>query len=329
MNANEAARSSHASAADDAVRIRDLTVSFATDAGAVMAVDGVSLHVREGEFVSVVGLNGAGKTTLFNALSGLVAYRGTIRFDGRDLRGMSGAAIARAGLVQCPETRELFGDMTVRENLELGGYHLADTARAKQLAWLFDLFPVLESRQSQTARTPVAGTPARPVTGTVLTAPGFGTSPPRPVAESIRPAAGTTTVPPAPTDAAVPRITPTTTTETRASTEDRTEMCPRESACTNVVDDEEPDEKLTCDPDGPGWSALHSDMSPGAADSMPTWTTNDRVPSGMTPPVGTSATRTSPAAIRAAVRPPSTATGATCTHPPAPSCADGTVGRLV
>jgi branched-chain amino acid transport system ATP-binding protein len=117
------------------------------------ALDGVSLQVREGEFVSVVGLNGAGKTTLFNALSGLVPYKGKIRFDGRDLHGMSGAAIARAGLVQCPETRELFGDMTVRENLELGGYHLAEAARAKQLSWLFNLFPILESRQGQTART--------------------------------------------------------------------------------------------------------------------------------------------------------------------------------
>ncbi|MEI5996113.1 ATP-binding cassette domain-containing protein [Paraburkholderia bengalensis] len=117
------------------------------------ALDQVSLQVREGEFVSVVGLNGAGKTTLFNAISGLVRYTGTIRFHGQDLKGMSGAAIARSGVVQCPETRELFGDMTVRENLDLGGYHLADKARADQLAWLFDLFPILKSRQGQTART--------------------------------------------------------------------------------------------------------------------------------------------------------------------------------
>ncbi|VXC98089.1 ABC transporter [Burkholderia sp. 8Y] len=121
--------------------------------GKARALDGVSLHVREGEFVSVVGLNGAGKTTLFNAICGLVPSHGTIRFGGENLKGMSGAAIARAGIVQCPETRELFGDMTVRENLDLGGYHLSNTARAEQLAWLFELFPILESRQSQTART--------------------------------------------------------------------------------------------------------------------------------------------------------------------------------
>jgi ABC-type branched-subunit amino acid transport system ATPase component len=121
--------------------------------GKATALDGVSLTVREGEFVSVVGLNGAGKTTLFNAISGLVPYSGDIRFAGNGLKAMSGAAIARAGIVQCPETRELFSDMTVRENLDLGGYHLPDGERADQLAWLFDLFPILKSRQTQTART--------------------------------------------------------------------------------------------------------------------------------------------------------------------------------
>ncbi|BBQ01698.1 ABC transporter ATP-binding protein (plasmid) [Burkholderia sp. SFA1] len=121
--------------------------------GKARALEGVNMHVREGEFVSVVGLNGAGKTTLFNAISGLVPYEGAIRYGARDLKGMTGAAIARAGIVQCPETRELFSDMTVRENLDLGGYHLSDTMRADQLAWLFELFPILESRQAQTART--------------------------------------------------------------------------------------------------------------------------------------------------------------------------------
>jgi branched-chain amino acid transport system ATP-binding protein len=131
------------------LEVQDLSVFY----GKARALDNASLHVREGEFVSLVGLNGAGKTTLFNAISGLVHYHGTIRFDGHDLKGMSGAAIARSGVVQCPETRELFGDMSVRENLDLGGYHLAAAARSKQLAWLFELFPILKSRQGQTART--------------------------------------------------------------------------------------------------------------------------------------------------------------------------------
>ena len=89
----------------------------------------------------MVGLNGAGKTTLFNAISGLVPYAGTIAWAGTSLRGQTPAAIARGGVVQCPETRELFGDMSVRENLDLGGQHLPAAERDSQLAWLLDLLP--------------------------------------------------------------------------------------------------------------------------------------------------------------------------------------------
>jgi ABC-type branched-subunit amino acid transport system ATPase component len=109
--------------------------------------------VKEGEFVSVVGLNGAGKTTLFNAISGLVPYSGRINWSGEPLAGRSAAAIARAGIVQCAETRQLFGDMSVRENLDLGGWHLPPAEEAKQLDWLFELFPILRHRQGQVART--------------------------------------------------------------------------------------------------------------------------------------------------------------------------------
>ncbi len=121
--------------------------------GKAQALQDVSLDVREGEFVSLVGLNGAGKTTLFNAISGLVPYSGTIQWAGEVLRGRSPAAIARGGVVQCPETRELFGDMTVRENLELGGDHLDPVERKRILAYLFELFPILETRRAQVART--------------------------------------------------------------------------------------------------------------------------------------------------------------------------------
>ena len=131
------------------LEVENLSVSY----GKAQALNDVSLHVGTGEFVSVVGLNGAGKTTLFNAISGLVPSTGTIRFDGTDLRGRSAARIARGGVVQCPESRELFGDMSVRENLDLGGQHLSREACAKQLEWLFELFPILRNRQRQTART--------------------------------------------------------------------------------------------------------------------------------------------------------------------------------
>lgn len=121
--------------------------------GKAQALDRVSIAIREREFVSIVGLNGAGKTSLFNAISGFVAYSGSIRFGGRNLATQSAAAIARSGLVQCPETRELFGDLSVRENLELGGSHLGATERAEQLHWLLDLFPILSERAHQPART--------------------------------------------------------------------------------------------------------------------------------------------------------------------------------
>jgi len=121
--------------------------------GKALALRDVSLHVHEGEFVSVVGLNGAGKTTLFNAISGLVPCSGTIRWAGHSLRGTSPAAVARGGIVQCPETRELFGEMTVRENLDLGGNALTETELGERLEWLFGLFPILRDRQAQIART--------------------------------------------------------------------------------------------------------------------------------------------------------------------------------
>ena len=121
--------------------------------GKAQALENVSIHVHAGEFVSVVGLNGAGKTTLFNAISGLLPYAGDIRREGATLRGKTAATIARNGIVQCPEGRELFVDMTVRENLDLGGQHLPPAECAEQIAWLFELFPILRERQKQAAGT--------------------------------------------------------------------------------------------------------------------------------------------------------------------------------
>jgi ABC-type branched-subunit amino acid transport system ATPase component len=131
------------------LEVRNLGVLY----GRATALEDVSLHVGEGEFVSVVGLNGAGKTTLFNAISGLLPYSGSIAWRGEPLAGRTAGAIARAGIVQCPETRELFGDMSVRENLDLGGQHLPVADAARQRDWLFGLFPILNARQTQAART--------------------------------------------------------------------------------------------------------------------------------------------------------------------------------
>jgi branched-chain amino acid transport system ATP-binding protein len=90
---------------------------------------------------------------LFNTISGFLPYSGDIIRDGEKLRGTSPAKIARSGVVQCPESRELFGEMSVRENLDLGGQHLTEEDRQKQLTWLFELFPILKERQGQMAQT--------------------------------------------------------------------------------------------------------------------------------------------------------------------------------
>lgn len=121
--------------------------------GKARALAEINLEVREREFVSIVGLNGAGKSTLFNAISGMVEYRGTIEFEGSNLRGLSAAKIARSGIIQCPETRELFGELSVGENLEVAGLHLSAQALQEQKIWLFDLFPILKTRLRQTAVT--------------------------------------------------------------------------------------------------------------------------------------------------------------------------------
>jgi branched-chain amino acid transport system ATP-binding protein len=117
------------------------------------ALENVSLHVNRREFVAIVGLNGAGKTTLFNAVSGLLPYAGDIRREGRSLSGRTAATIAREGIVQSPEGRELFGAMTVGENLDMGGHRLEEKDRTERRNWLFDLFPILRERQTQTAAT--------------------------------------------------------------------------------------------------------------------------------------------------------------------------------
>ncbi len=136
-------------AAPKLLEVKSLEVFY----GKAQALENIDLIVHEREFVSIVGLNGAGKTTLFNAISGLIPARGSITWQG-DVRGkQTPAAIARAGIVQCPETRELFGDMSVRENLDLGGQHQSKADSAERLEWLLNLFPILKSRAGQAART--------------------------------------------------------------------------------------------------------------------------------------------------------------------------------
>jgi branched-chain amino acid transport system ATP-binding protein len=119
------------------------------------AVRDVSLEVREGEVVALIGANGAGKTTTLRALSGLLPLRrGRIELDGQRLDGLGSAQVAARGIAHVPEGRQLFPTMTVRENLELGARtRAARQARARTLDRVFELFPRLLEREAQLAGT--------------------------------------------------------------------------------------------------------------------------------------------------------------------------------
>src|SRR5262245_52230748 len=122
--------------------------------GDLVAVSDVSLEVRRGEAVALVGRNGAGKTPTLRAISGLLPLRrGTIELDGARLDGLGSAEIVARGIGHVPEGHQLFPTMTVRENLELGGRGAPRGARRATLDWGLDRFPRLAERQRQPAGT--------------------------------------------------------------------------------------------------------------------------------------------------------------------------------
>ena len=145
----------HATAADGAaapmLEVADLHVSY----GQVDAVRGVSLLLRPGQIVSVIGPNGAGKTTLLAAIMGLLPSIGTLRFEGRDLRRLDVEARVEHGLCLVPEKRELFGELSVLDNLRLGAYakRLSREMLKHRLQAVYERFPRLAERRSQRADT--------------------------------------------------------------------------------------------------------------------------------------------------------------------------------
>ena len=123
--------------------------------GKVQAVRSLSIEVRQGELVTLIGANGAGKTTTLKAISGIVKpTAGKIQFEGRDIAGSSPRDILAAGIAHCPEGRRVFPYMTVRENLEMGSYLRSDVAEVEaDMDKLFDRFPILRQRSNQAAGT--------------------------------------------------------------------------------------------------------------------------------------------------------------------------------
>ena len=129
---------------------------FSTGYGRIEVVRDITLKVREGSIVTVIGPNGAGKTTLLNGLMGLLPARGTLRFAGRDILRLPVEDRLGAGLCLVSEKRELFGEMSVEDNLLLGGYsrrRSRDGSREADMQMAFELFPRLRERRWQMAAT--------------------------------------------------------------------------------------------------------------------------------------------------------------------------------
>ncbi len=133
------------------LKINDLTINY----GVIKALNNISLEVDSGEILSVIGANGAGKTTLLQSISGLLKpVRGKITFEGKEITGLKPEKIVQCGITMVPEGRRVFPDLSVKENLELGGYSLTDKRLKKELYELIlTKFPRLRERIKQHAGT--------------------------------------------------------------------------------------------------------------------------------------------------------------------------------
>ena len=134
-----------------ALEVRNLTVGY----GDVSVLRGMDLSVEAGQMVALIGANGAGKTTLLRTISGLLKPTGgSITLEGIPLQGLKPHEVVRSGFSQSPEGKQLFGSMSIRENLLVGAHNTrARALRDKTLREVFDLFPILEERQKLPAST--------------------------------------------------------------------------------------------------------------------------------------------------------------------------------
>lgn len=134
-----------------ALSIKGLQVKY----GAIEALKGVDIEVKEGQVVALLGANGAGKTTTLRKISGLIdSAGGSISFYGRDITKLEPEKIAKLGIAQSPEGRQVFRELTVLENLKIGAFTLRDSKQvAKNYERVFRYFPVLKQRENQIAST--------------------------------------------------------------------------------------------------------------------------------------------------------------------------------
>lgn len=132
------------------LEINDLNVYY----GAIHAIQGVSFNVREGEILTLIGANGAGKSTILKTISGILHSRtGSVNFNGEDISGTAPYKITRKGLSYVPEGRMVFSQLTVQENLEMGGYVRNQSEIAPAIDNVYARFPRLKERRNQIAGT--------------------------------------------------------------------------------------------------------------------------------------------------------------------------------
>ena len=133
------------------LEVKNLVVSY----GAIKALRGISFSVEQGEVIRLIGSNGAGKTTTLHSISNLIKKNsGSIFFEGTDITNLSADKIVKMGLIQVPEGRRVFANLSVKENLEMGAYLRKDKEQIKKdMEWGYELFPRLKERLSQLAGT--------------------------------------------------------------------------------------------------------------------------------------------------------------------------------
>ncbi|OUM87955.1 MAG: ABC transporter ATP-binding protein [Bacillus thermozeamaize] len=136
------------------LKITDLVVGY----GKATVIEGLNLEIKEGQMLSIIGPNGAGKTTLLRCISGLLKpSQGEIMFEGQSILNLPPHKIANLGITHCPEGRRPFPDLTVKDNLLMGGLRLGKSALQERLAYVYQLFPILKEREAQLVGTMSGG----------------------------------------------------------------------------------------------------------------------------------------------------------------------------
>lgn len=136
--------------ADTLLSVNNLHVSY----GAIKAVRGISFEIKKGEIVTLIGANGAGKSTTLNTVAGLIKPdEGSVEFKGESIIGVKAHRIVERGLALCPEGRRVFSQMSVAENLDMGGYTRSDAENRETIEHVYERFPRLRERMEQSAGT--------------------------------------------------------------------------------------------------------------------------------------------------------------------------------